>query len=250
MTTGQWIEPMERRARPREPLDGRVLLVGLLSGIGVTVLTPPGHAGRLAGEMALVVAAHLALWGRAAHRAPSYRSLLGRFTLLVPFLLLLVLSAPWMTAAPGQPSPLAWAGIAVARALISFGALAAALRAIDSVELLAALGRLRTPPIFVTLMALMLRYLGLLEGEAARMIRARDLRGTPPALRERARVAGCMVGSLFLRSFERAERVSAAMQARGFTGLLPPPTPRPLSRDSTLQIGLLLLAQALLVGLT
>jgi cobalt/nickel transport system permease protein len=102
----------------------------------------------------------------------------------------------------------------------------------------------------VTLLALMLRYLGLLEGEAARMMRARDLRGMPPTLRQRAHVAGCMVGSLFLRSFERAERVSVAMQSRGFTGLLPAPEPRPLGARGVLCLAAALLAQALLVWVT
>ena len=113
--------------------------------------------------------------------------------LLAPFLLLLVVSVPFMAREPGQLSPLERAGMAAARATIGFGALAATLQLIDLPELLQALARLRTPAIFVTLMALMLRYLGLLEGEAARMMRARDLRGTPPTLRQRAHVAGCMV---------------------------------------------------------
>ena len=117
-------------------------------------------------------------------------------------------------------------------------------------ELLQALARLRVPAIFVTLMALMLRYLGLLEGEAARMMRARDLRGTPRTMGQRAHVAGCMVGSLFLRSFERAERVSVAMQSRGFTGLLPAPSPRPLGASGAAAVGGALLAQALLVWFT
>lgn len=49
-------------------------------------------------------------------------------------------------------------------------------------------------------------------------------------VRWRAGVTGAMVGSLFLRSYERSERVYAAMQARGFDGelrYLPgPPIPR------------------------
>ncbi len=34
----------------------------------------------------------------------------------------------------------------------------------------------------------------------------------------RAKVTGSMVGSLFIRSYERSERIYAAMLARGFTG--------------------------------
>src|SRR5439155_20976728 len=115
-------------------------------------------------------------------------------------------------------------------------------------ELLQALARLRLPPLFVTLLALMLRYLAHLEGEAARMMRARDLRGVSPTLRERARVAGCMVGSLFLRSVERSERVSVAMQARGFTALLLLPPPKPLDVRNGLALAALLLVQPLLLG--
>jgi cobalt/nickel transport system permease protein len=232
----------------REPLDGRVALIGLVSCIGVAVFTPPGHWGRLAGEAALVVAAHALVGGlRAEHGG---RWLLGRFALMLPFLLMVIASVPWMATVPGLPSPLERAGIALARVVISFGALTAALRAVGTPELLQALARLGVPPIFVTLMVLMLRYLGLLEGEAARMMRARDLRGSPPTVRQRARVAGCMVGSLFLRSFERSERVSVAMQSRGFTGLLPSPPPRPLGRRSLLILAIVLLAQALILGVT
>jgi cobalt/nickel transport system permease protein len=231
-------------------LDGRVVLAGLLGCVGVTVLTPPGHWGRLAGEAALVIAALAAAQVSGSHGGRGYRWLWGRFMLLAPFLLLLVVSVPFMVRAPGQLSPLERAGMAAARATIGFGALAAALQLVDVPELLQALARLGVPAIFVTLMALMLRYLGLLEGEAARMMRARDLRGMPPTLRQRAHVAGCMVGSLFLRSFERAERVSVAMQSRGFTGLLPAPAPRPLGARGVLSLAAALLAQALLVWAT
>ena len=39
-----------------------------------------------------------------------------------------------------------------------------------------------------------------------------------PSIAWRARVTGAMVGTLFLRSYERSERIYAAMQARGFEG--------------------------------
>ena len=57
------------------------------------------------------------------------------------------------------------------------------------------------------------------------MLRARAARSaTSPGassggtLLWRARTTGNMVGSLFLRSYERSERIYAAMQARGFDG--------------------------------
>jgi cobalt/nickel transport system permease protein len=230
-------------------MDGRIVLAGLASCVLVTVLTPPGHWPRLAGEAALIAAAHagLSLQGRAVGET---RRWLARLSLMGPALLAVLIALPFLTAVPGQPPPLEQAGTAAARALLSFAALAAALRAVEAPELLQALARLRLPTILVTLIALMLRYLGLLEDEAARMIRARDLRGTPPTVRGRATVAGSMVGSLFLRSVERSERVSVAMQARGFTGLLPSPDPRAVSARDWLTLVLLVLVQALLLGYT
>jgi cobalt/nickel transport system permease protein len=228
-------------------LDGRVVLAGLLVSIGVTVLTPPDRWPRLVGEAALLAVACAALSVSGIGERRGVRWLMGRVLLMVPFLLLAGVSAPFMAGGPGQLSTPASIAFVFGRACVACGALAVAAQAAGTAELLRAVARWRVPPIFVTLATLMLRYLGVLESEAARMMRARDLRGTPPTLRMRARVAGCMVGSLFLRSLERAERVSVAMQSRGFTGLLPPPPARPLSRRDTLLLGLLLLAQALLL---
>jgi cobalt/nickel transport system permease protein len=70
----------------------------------------------------------------------------------------------------------------------------------------------------------------------------------------RARVAGGMVGSLFVRSYERSERVYAAMLARGFTGVLPAPAMAHPARRELLAFGGVLagivgfLAVTLLVG--
>lgn len=88
-------------------------------------------------------------------------------------------------------------------------------------DLVDALRDLRLPRILVAIISFMYRYLAVLGEEAGRMLRARAARsagGTGGSLRWRARVTGQMVGTLFLRSYERSERIYAAMQARGFTG--------------------------------
>lgn len=89
-------------------------------------------------------------------------------------------------------------------------------------DLLHALRHLRVPRPLVAIIALMYRYLFLLSDEASRLLRARAARsaGSPRggALFWRARVAGNMVGQLFLRGLDRGERVYDAMQARGFQG--------------------------------
>jgi cobalt/nickel transport system permease protein len=91
-------------------------------------------------------------------------------------------------------------------------------------DLVEALRRLRVPRLLVAIIGFMYRYLAVLTGEAGRLNRARLSRSAVVAgrgggsVRWRAAVVGGMVGSLFLRSYERSERVYAAMQARGFDG--------------------------------
>ena len=76
-----------------------------------------------------------------------------------------------------------------------------------------------------------LRYLKLLADEAGRMLQARSARsGTGGTLILRAQSTGGIVGSLFVRSYERAERVSQSMAARGCRGGLPVASPGSLSR--------------------
>ena len=91
-------------------------------------------------------------------------------------------------------------------------------------DLLEGLARLRLPRLMVSIISLMYRYLAVLLGEAQRMMRARSSRqATPqgvkrPPVRWQAKVVGNMVGALFIRSYERSERVYLAMQSRGYTG--------------------------------
>jgi cobalt/nickel transport system permease protein len=88
-------------------------------------------------------------------------------------------------------------------------------------DLVDALRDLRLPRILVAIISFMYRYLAVLVEEAGRMLRARSARSAGTSggsIGWRAKVTGQMVGTLFLRSYERSERIYAAMQARGFTG--------------------------------
>jgi cobalt/nickel transport system permease protein len=88
-------------------------------------------------------------------------------------------------------------------------------------ELLVGLQRLRAPSMVVTIATLMLRYLDVIVDEARRMRIARISRGHDPRLRTQAGATARGVGTLFLRSYERGERVHLAMLSRGWTGTLP-----------------------------
>ncbi|HSQ26886.1 MAG TPA: cobalt ECF transporter T component CbiQ [Anaerolineales bacterium] len=94
-------------------------------------------------------------------------------------------------------------------------------------ELLSAMRAVRIPRLLVAIFGLMWRYLFVLADETLRMIRARSSRSgesDQPGLKKggsliwRARVTGAMAGSLFLRAFERSDRIYTAMLSRGYNG--------------------------------
>ncbi len=84
-----------------------------------------------------------------------------------------------------------------------------------------ALSRLGVPALVTSMLVLMLRYLDLLAGEANRMRLARLSRGDSPRALHQASAVARSVGALFVRSYERGERVYVAMLSRGFDGRVP-----------------------------
>jgi cobalt/nickel transport system permease protein len=94
-------------------------------------------------------------------------------------------------------------------------------------DLIHALEHLRVPAILTTIIAFLYRYLFVLTDEVLRLIRARESRSAASAGNRfgggvlwRAKVAGNMAGQLFLRSYERSDRIYNAMVARGYAGHL------------------------------
>jgi cobalt/nickel transport system permease protein len=94
-------------------------------------------------------------------------------------------------------------------------------------ELLQAMRAMRIPRLLVALFGLMWRYLFVLADEALRLMRARAARSgasdqsgfkTGGSVAWRAQVVGGMAGNLFLRAFDRSDRIYMAMVARGYDG--------------------------------
>lgn len=88
-----------------------------------------------------------------------------------------------------------------------------------------ALRHLRVPAVITVIISFLYRYLFVLADEVMRLLRAREARsGTVPGRRGggsvawRAQIAGNMAGQLFLRSYERSDRVYNAMLSRGYKG--------------------------------
>ena len=115
-------------------------------------------------------------------------------------------------------------------------------------RLLAALRALKIPQILVVVVMLMYRYLFVLVDEAQRMLRSRSARSAGVGRRSggsvvwRARTAGGMAGSLFIRTMDRTERIYMAMLARGYDGTIrlreAPPVTRSAVATTSLALAL------------
>jgi cobalt/nickel transport system permease protein len=131
-----------------------------------------------------------------------------------------------------DPSPVAIApGVAVSAGWISFASILVKFALTISAALLLiattsfpgicrGLRRLGLPALFVSTLLFLYRYLFVLAEEAMRVVRARDMRSFGKGVTG-VRVFVRIVGTLFLRTVERAERIYGAMLARGFRGDLP-----------------------------
>ncbi|MCU1496145.1 MAG: Transrane component NikQ of energizing module of nickel transporter [Acidimicrobiales bacterium] len=88
-------------------------------------------------------------------------------------------------------------------------------------EILVGLDRLRLPRIVTAIAGFMVRYLDVTTAEVQRMAVARRSRAYDPRWLWEARAVASSAGTLFVRSFERGERVHLAMVSRGYDGTLP-----------------------------
>ncbi|MDQ3765887.1 MAG: cobalt ECF transporter T component CbiQ [Actinomycetota bacterium] len=88
-------------------------------------------------------------------------------------------------------------------------------------EILHGLEHLRMPRLFTAIAGFMVRYADVITGEVTRMRIARESRGYDPRWFWQARAIAASAGTLFIKSFERGERVYLAMVSRGYSGSMP-----------------------------
>jgi cobalt/nickel transport system permease protein len=200
------------------------LLSTLLYIVSVN-LVPEGSWGLFGGFLALLVLA-------VATSRVGFRALVRRVLLAGPFLAAL-LSVPFVTPGPEfwsvplvgwtvtEPGLLRF-GTLVARFLLSVPAAVLLVLVTTPPSLFNAMRRLGMPSLLLSVVSLTYRYLSVIPEEGHSMMRARKARsaalGRKPSALWQARVAGNMVGSLFLRSLDRSERIFAAMLSRGYDG--------------------------------
>ena len=225
-------------------------MAGGLDGRGVGHLVIHGHSPvhRLAPEtkvvstFAFVICVALTpreqMWAFGVHAAVALsivvlaglpaRVVLARLAVIIPFLTFAAL-VPFVAGGEeievlgiGLSRDGLWGAWNVA-AKASVGATASIiLSATTSVpEILRALTRLRVPKVLVSIMAFMMRYLDLLVDQLGRMRTSMTARCHDPRWLWQAKPIASSAGALFVRSYERGERVHQAMLSRGFTGTMP-----------------------------
>jgi cobalt/nickel transport system permease protein len=168
-----------------------------------TVLAPPGAVGWFVGAaLVLVITAGLS-------RIPPL-FLLKRLAWLSPLVLSVALVNAWQPAARGS-----WVAVATKSAICLLTIILVSNTTPFS-RILRVLKAVRVPGLLITTIALMHRYLFVLVEEAERMRRARASRTFTHRRGTRWQALSTVVGQLFVRASERAERIYDAMCARGW----------------------------------
>lgn len=203
----------------RAPAHLKVL--ALLGFVLVVVATPREWFWVYAGYLAVIAVVV------AVSRVPA-TYLLKRMVVEVPFVVFALL-LPFVAHGPRTEVvglSLSESGLLSAWGLLAKGTLGvlASLTLAATTEpqdLLVGLERLRMPSLLVQIMGFMVRYLEVVTDELHRMKVARDSRGFSARDPRHWPVLARSVGALFIRSFERGERVHLAMLSRGYDGKMP-----------------------------
>lgn len=224
-----YLDPYRPRSSPVHALDPRVKLVLVIAFILTASLAPTGawaaYILLFAISLSVILLSDLGML-----------TVLRRSALALPFVLAAV---PLVFTVPGPaiasigglsisgPGLTRLASIAIKSWLSVQMAIVLAMST-SFPDLLLAMRGIHLPRMFVSIFGLMWRYLFVLADEVQRMLRARAARsgvGAEPRGRRvggtlawRAKVAGGMAGSLFLRALERGDRIYLAMASRGYDG--------------------------------
>jgi cobalt/nickel transport system permease protein len=246
-THGYFFERYTWLQSPVHTLDPRAKIVASLALVVTIVLLPPLPAPAFAAVVVLLL-------GTAVLARLPLRHVLARSAFVIPFAGTIALLAP--LAAHG--GSISWAGVSGAYGsggwIIAYSVLSKAWLSVLCVVLLSAttpvpllfkgLERLRLPDVVLMMLSFTYRYIGAMRGQIASLHRALDSRGPSLGRAARLRLYGHLAGNLFLRSYERGERVYAAMRSRGYDGTMPSPEELAFAPAD----GLLLLTTALAVA--
>ena len=207
------LERLAESPGPLRGLDVRVKIVATLGFVVAVVAAPAGLWWWLAVEAALLAAVVVVA------RVPV-RYIVARW---LGFLLLVAFLAAMAAGTHPDRERLGWWGIwgsILAKNSLAFVAVMTLAATTPMRRLLGGLGRLGVPAVLVSTLHFMIRYLHVLGDELGRMTLARRSRTFRRSGRLDWGLLTGLIGTLLIRSFERGERVHAAMLARGWDGTI------------------------------
>ena len=205
-------------------LDPRTKFVAVFLLILALALTSPGRWPVFAVYFVLIAILIL------LSRVPVLY-ILKRSLVIIPFVLVIAVFIPFFKGGDAFASFTVWtwhisatyyglqilATIAV-KAWLSILSLILLTSTTKITDLLRGLEQLRLPRVMVMILSFMYRYIFILVDEVLRMKQARDSRNVGGSRLWHIKTVGKMAGTLFIRSYERGERVYTAMAARGYDG--------------------------------
>lgn len=210
-----------------------------LTFVLVVVATPIRNVGAFPAYTTLLIA--WALWG-----GVPLTWVARKFAFETPFILF-ALFLPFL----GEGPKLDLAGFSlsveglwgafniVAKATLGLGATVVLAATTEMAAILHGLEHLRMPRVITAIAGFMVRYADVVSGEMKRMRIARESRCYNPRWFWQGGALASSAGTLFIRSFERGERVHLAMLSRGFNGALPMVRHRAATLESWLAVALL-----------
>lgn len=201
-------------------LPPHLKVIGAISFIFVVVATPAKEYWAFLGYFLLLLAiARLAKL--------RYRTLAKRMLIEIPFVFFAIL-IPFAT--PGEKIEFFGLALSPVGLWVAFGILAKSTLGVmtsiilsattQSRELLTSFRKLKVPDTLIQIASFMFRYTAVVIDELNRMKVARQSRGFEARGMKDWKILGQSIGALFVRAYERGERVHLAMLARGYEGNL------------------------------
>lgn len=217
-----YIDHLAMGDSPLHRLDARAKLAAVVA-FTVAVLTVPRYELAALCPYAILPFAWLAFGGvplgfvaRRLLIVSPFIAFVAAFNPLYDTAPVLVRLGPWVFWIRGGVLS---AATVCAKFVLTVSAIVALVSTTRFHDLLRALAWFRLPRLFIIALSFLYRYLFLLVEQVQRLKRARECRAVgPPRLSASLHSTGGIIGSLFLRTLERGERVHAAMAARGFDG--------------------------------
>ncbi|MBR8832259.1 MAG: Energy-coupling factor transporter transmembrane protein EcfT [Chroococcopsis gigantea SAG 12.99] len=225
---------------PWHSLTARSRVICALLFVFATALTPNGHfrtwAVYAGGLLALISISHLTL-------SVLIRRVAVEFTFISVVLLGTLFNGAGQTLWSWGWFKITDTGLIVlgsvfTKAFLSLLMLNLLVLTTPATMLLNALADLKMPPLLVAILHSMYHYLTVLIDEFNAMRRAALSRNLTSRRNWHRLVIGNMIGSLFIRTYERGDRIHQAMLARGYNGIPPVQKQNPETRRDYLGIGL------------